>query len=65
MTRLPPDEEMPMSDVQGTCDPRFEGLRAAFQQNIDTGEELDLVLGVPLRWGIGYGLPQAERIDAG
>jgi CubicO group peptidase (beta-lactamase class C family) len=40
MMRSPLDEEMAMSDVQGTCDPRFEGLRAAFQQNIDTGEEL-------------------------
>ena len=22
----------------------------------------DLVLGVPLRWGIGYGLPEAETL---
>ena len=29
-----------MADVQGTCDPRFDGLRAALQQGIDTGEEL-------------------------
>lgn len=29
-----------MVDVQGTCEPRFEGLRAALAQNIDAGEEL-------------------------
>ncbi len=29
-----------MADLQGTCDPRFDGLRAALQANIDSGEDL-------------------------
>ena len=34
------DEETTMADLQGTCDPRFDGLRAALQANVDSGEEL-------------------------
>src|SRR4051794_40681013 len=34
------DEEAAMADVQGTCDSRFDGLRAALARNIDADEEL-------------------------
>jgi CubicO group peptidase (beta-lactamase class C family) len=29
-----------MADVNGTCDPRFDGVRAALAANLDSGEEL-------------------------
>jgi CubicO group peptidase (beta-lactamase class C family) len=40
MMRPPFEEETVMADVQGTCQPRFDGLRAALQHNVDVGEEL-------------------------
>jgi CubicO group peptidase (beta-lactamase class C family) len=29
-----------MADLQGTCDDRFDAVRAALQRNVDSGEEL-------------------------
>ena len=45
-----------MADLLGKCDDRFDAPRAALARNLDSGEEL----GVPLRFGIGYGLPQRD-----
>ncbi|MFC4943515.1 serine hydrolase domain-containing protein [Pseudonocardia sp. GCM10023141] len=44
-----------------------DGVRLLGQETIDLIFEeqahgVDLVLGVPLRWGIGYGLPQADTL---
>ncbi|MFD7132219.1 serine hydrolase domain-containing protein [Streptomyces sp. NPDC059894] len=37
-----------MTDVQGTHEPRFEAVRAALQQNLDSGEELGVSLVVDI-----------------
>ncbi|KAF6833659.1 beta-lactamase [Colletotrichum plurivorum] len=37
-----------MAQVQGTCDPRFEQVRARLQQLIDSGEELGAAIAVNL-----------------
>jgi CubicO group peptidase (beta-lactamase class C family) len=38
-----------------------ETIELIFQQQADG---IDLVLGIPLRWGIGYGLPQPEAVPS-
>jgi CubicO group peptidase (beta-lactamase class C family) len=57
-----------MADVNGTCDPRFDGVRAALESNIDSGEELGASLVIDIDgqravdiWG---GFRDADRTAA-
>src|SRR4029077_20362834 len=52
---------MRMSDIHGTCDERFEAVRSALAQNLDSGEELGASIVVDINgdhvgdvWG-GFG----------
>src|SRR6478735_3967945 len=54
-----------MTDISGTCDARFDGLREALRRNLDTGEDLGASLSVTVDgspvvdiWG---GWSDAER----
>ena len=51
----------------GTSCARFEPLRELFAAKLESGE--DLVIGIPITWGVGYGLAREGRVcswgDAG
>jgi CubicO group peptidase (beta-lactamase class C family) len=53
-----------MADVQGTCDDRFESVRSALQQNIDSGAELGASIVVDLDGEIAVDIWGGSRDEA-